>query len=155
MFLFPVLRNQTTEEQVLPFSMESFEINASLLNAPKMFKDFVHPYKNKKKIIDLQEHIDEERIKQSSKFGSYLNSFLADMLLFSAALVTIIITLVIICMVCGQSKLKTLVANSLTVHQRNRSSRSKKPSYILYLQGAMVYHRYVVNNFVRHDLSGY
>ena len=37
--------------------------------------------------------------------------FLADVLLFSAALVTIIITLVVIYMVCGQSKLKTLVAN--------------------------------------------
>ena len=73
--------------------MESFEINASLLNAPKTLKDFVHQYKNKKKILELQEHIDEERTKQSSKFGTFLNRFLADILLFSAALVTIIITL--------------------------------------------------------------
>ena len=34
---------------------------------------------------EVQEHIEEERIKQSSKFGSFLNSFLADILLFSAA----------------------------------------------------------------------
>ena len=74
-------------------------------------KDFVHQYRNRKKILELQEHIDEERTKQSSKFGSFLNSFLADILLFSAALVTMIITLVVIYMVCGQSKLKTLVAN--------------------------------------------
>ena len=59
----------------------------------------------------MQEHIDEERTKQSSKFGSFLNSFLADILLFSAALVTIMITLVFIYMVYRQSKLKTLVAN--------------------------------------------
>ena len=76
-----------------------------------MLKDFVHLYKNKKKILELQEHIDEERSKQSSKFGSFLNSFLADTLLFSAALVRIIITLVVIYMVCRQSTLKTLVAN--------------------------------------------
>ena len=31
----PILRHWTTEEQVLPFSVESFEINASLLIAPK------------------------------------------------------------------------------------------------------------------------
>ena len=88
----PVLRNWTIQEQILPLSVESFEINASLLNAPKTLKDFVHQYKNKKKILKLQEHIDEETTKQSSKFGSLLNSFLADVLLFSAALVTIIIT---------------------------------------------------------------
>ena len=76
-----------------------------------MLKDFMHQFKNKKKILELQEHIDEERTKQGSKFGSFFNSFLADILLFSAALVTIIITLVIIYEVCGQSKLKTLVAN--------------------------------------------
>ena len=111
-----VLRNWTTEEHILPLSVESFEINASLLNTRKMLKDFVHQYKNKKKILELQEHIDEERTKQSSKFGSFLNSFLADVLLFSAALVTIIITLVAIYVVCRQSKLKILVANIAFQH---------------------------------------
>ena len=42
--------------------------------------------------------------------------FLADILLFSAALVMIIITLVVICVVCRQSKLKTLVANIALQH---------------------------------------
>ena len=31
----PILRNWTTQEQILPISVESFEINTSLLNAPK------------------------------------------------------------------------------------------------------------------------
>ena len=47
----------------------------------------------------------------SSKFGSFLDSFMIDMLLFTAALITMIITLVVIYMVCGQSKLKALVAS--------------------------------------------
>ena len=106
-----ILRNWTTQEQMLPLSVDSFEINANLLDAPKTLKDFLHQYKNKKKMLELQEHIDEERTKQSSKFGSFLNSFLEDVLLFSSALVTIIIMLVVIYVVCGQSKLKTLVAN--------------------------------------------
>ena len=47
----------------------------------------------------------------SSKFGSFLNSFMVDVLLFTAALITTVMTLVVMCMVCGQSKLKALVAN--------------------------------------------
>ena len=87
-----------------------------MLNTPKTLKDFVHQYKNKKKILELQEHIDEGRTKQTSKFGSFLNSFLADILLFSAVLVTIIITLVVIYVVCRQLKLKTLVASIALQH---------------------------------------
>ena len=72
----PILRNWTTQEQILSLSVELFEFSASLLNAPKTLKDFVNQYNNKKKILELQEHIDVERTKQSSKFGSFLNSFL-------------------------------------------------------------------------------
>ena len=56
-----------------------------------------------------QKEIEEARI--SSKFGSFLDSFLVDMLLFTAALITITITIVVIYVVCGQSILKALVAN--------------------------------------------
>ena len=31
----PVLKNLTTQEQILPFSVETFEIHSKLLNAPK------------------------------------------------------------------------------------------------------------------------
>ena len=107
----PILRNWDTQEQVLSFSVETFEINPNLLNAPKTLKDLVNQYKNKKKILELQGQREEERTKKDSKFGSFLNSFLVDILLFSATLVTMIIMLVVIYMVCGQSKLKALVAN--------------------------------------------
>ena len=143
----PILRNLTTWEQILPLSVELFEINASLLNAPKTLKDFVNQYNNKKKILELQEHIDEERTKQSFKFGSFLNSFLADILLFSAALVTIIIMLVVIYMVCRQSKLKTLVANIALQHIKG--IEAAEPRYQdIYCACKMQWYRYVVNNFV-------
>ena len=45
------------------------------------------------------------------KFKSFLNTFLADILIFTAALITLIITLVIIYEMYGQSKLKALVTN--------------------------------------------
>ena len=52
-----------------------------------------------------------ENLEETSKFKSFLNSFLADILLFTAALITLIITLVIIYVIHRQSKLKALVTN--------------------------------------------
>ena len=46
----PILRNWTTHEQILAISLEQFEINASLLNAPKILKDFVNQCRHKKEI---------------------------------------------------------------------------------------------------------
>ena len=107
----PILKDWTTQQQVFPISLETFEINSSLLTVPKILKDFVHQFKHKRQIQDLQVHIDEERSKQNSKFSSFLNSFLVDVFLFVAALITIIITLMVTYVICGQSKLKTFVAN--------------------------------------------
>ena len=45
------------------------------------------------------------------KFRSFLNSFLADILIFTDTLITLIITLVIIYVMYRQSKLKALVMN--------------------------------------------
>ena len=53
----PFLRIWTTKEQILPISLESFEINASLLNAPKTLKDFVCQFRHKRAILELQGHI--------------------------------------------------------------------------------------------------
>ena len=41
----------------------------------------------------------------------FVSSFITDTLVFSAALLTVIVTLIVIYMISGQSKLKTLVAN--------------------------------------------
>ena len=49
----PILKNWTAWEQILPISLEAFEINSSLLIAPKMWKDYVHQFKHRKQILDL------------------------------------------------------------------------------------------------------
>ena len=82
----PILRNWTTQEQILPLSIEIFKINPNLLNAPKTLKDLVNQYKNKRKILEIQGQREIEKAKKYFKFASFLNSFLADILLFSAAL---------------------------------------------------------------------
>ena len=49
--------------------------------------------------------------KSDSKFQSFLNSFIADVLIFTATLITLIIALIVIYVLYGQSKLKALVTN--------------------------------------------
>ena len=106
----PVSQNWTTQEQILPLSLETFEISSNLLNAPKTLQDLAVQYHKQRNILNKKEQELENR-EENSKFKSFLNSFLADILIFTAALITLIITLVIIYVIYGQSKLKALVAN--------------------------------------------
>ena len=72
--------------------------------------DLAIQYQNKKNILNKKEQ-ELDNPEENSKFKSFLNSFLADILIFTATLITLIITLVIIYVMYGQSKLKALVTN--------------------------------------------
>ena len=61
--------------------------------------------------VKKQDQKEREEAKISFKMGSPLDSFMVGMLSFIAALITIVITLVVMYMVCRQSKVKALVAN--------------------------------------------
>ena len=110
--------NWTTQEQILPISIENFEFNPKLLSTLKTLKDFLTQYKNRKEITEKKEQKDIEETKMSSKFGSFLDRFMVDVLLFITELITMILTLVVMYMVCGQSKLKALVANIALQHTK-------------------------------------
>ena len=107
----PILKNWKTQEQILPISIETFEFDPKLHSAPKTLKDLVAQYKNRREIMERKGKREIEEAKKNSKFSSFLKSFLVDRLLFTVALITMIIMIVVIYMVCGQSKLKALVAN--------------------------------------------
>ena len=64
----------------------------------------------KQNILDRKEQ-ELDKPQENSKFKSFLNSFLADILIFTATLITLIITIIIIYMIYEQSKLKALVTN--------------------------------------------
>ena len=91
-------------------SIETFEINPNLLNVRKTLQDLAVQYQNKKNILNKKEQ-ELENPEETSKFKSFLNSFLADILLLTATLITLILTLVIIYVMYRQSKLKALVTN--------------------------------------------
>ena len=103
--------NWTTQEQILPISLETFEISPNLINAPKTLRDLAVRYRNKKSILDKKERSSDKPKESDSRFQSFLNSFIADVLIFTAVLITLIVTLIIIYVFYRQSKLKALVMN--------------------------------------------
>ena len=90
----PISQNWTTQEQVLLLSLETFEINPNLINAPKTLQDLAIQYRNKKNIFYKKEQ-ELDKPKENSKFQLFLNSFLADVLIFTATVITLIITLIL------------------------------------------------------------
>ena len=124
--------NWTTQEQILPISLEMFEINPNLINAPITLRDLAIRYKNKRNTFDKEECNLDTPKENDSKFQSFLNSFIADVLIFTAALITLIIALIVIYVLYGQSKLKALVTN--ISYAKNKSSRSSRhEQYALHL----------------------
>ena len=91
----PISRDWTAQEQILPLSLETFEISPNLQNALKTLPELAIQYQNKRNILNKKDQ-ETEIPEENSKFKSFLNSFLADILIFTAALITLIITLVII-----------------------------------------------------------
>ena len=68
-----------------------------------MLRDFIDQYQENRITGTKQES-------PTSKFRSFINSFLIDMLVFIVAILTVFIIFVIIYIIMGQSKLKALVA---------------------------------------------
>ena len=101
----PIYQKWTSQEQILPPSVEMFEINPNLINAPKTLQDLAIQYRNEKNILDKKEQ-ELDKPKENSKFPLFLNSFLVDVLIFISMLITLIIALIIIYIVYRQSKLK-------------------------------------------------
>ena len=116
-------RNSMHEKQILPISLESFEINSSLLQATKSLKEFINQYQEKRNM-----HLQRENGNNNSKFKAFITSFITDVIGFTAAFLTVIVTLVIIYILTGQSKLKTLVANIALQHIKNSRDSSPQPN---------------------------
>ena len=73
------------------------------MHASIMLKDFMEQYQEIRMTITKQEN-------SKSKFQKFINSFLVDTLIFIAAILTVILVLVIIYILTGQSKLKALIS---------------------------------------------
>ena len=75
----------TTFEQTLPISLNISKFDISLLTTPKTLKDFIHQYKHKKEIFDLEErHDNMDKNLPNKNFFSY--NFIVDVFLFITAI---------------------------------------------------------------------
>ena len=72
----PIDRNWMHDKQILPISLESFEINSSLLQAPKTLKDYIKQLQehNKKLQVNVAHHTTK------SNFKGFISSFIADII---------------------------------------------------------------------------
>ena len=70
--------------------------------APVMFKDFIEQYQENRITATKWEN-------PTSKFRTFINSFLVDALIFIAAILPVSLIFVMLYIITGQSKLKTLV----------------------------------------------
>ena len=84
-FNTPINRNWIHVKQSIPISLDSFQINPKLMHAPIMLKDFMEEYQENRMAITKQEN-------PKSKFQKFINSFLVDMLIFIAAILTIFVS---------------------------------------------------------------
>ena len=98
----PINRNWTNVKQPIPISLDSFQISSKLMDVPMVLKDFMEHYCDNRMTIVKQDN-------PQSKFRKFINSFLIDMLMFIAVVLTVFLVLVIIYILTGQSKLKTLI----------------------------------------------
>ena len=98
----PINRNWTSVKQPIPICLDSFQINPKLMHTPIMLRDFIEQYQENRTTIAKQQN-------PKTSFQKFMNSFLVDMLIFIAAILTVFLVLVIIYVLTGQSKLKALI----------------------------------------------
>ena len=93
-----VKQNWTTQEQVLPISLQSTPFNNKLLKAPGTLKGVVQQYRQKSQIPDKPQ---ESKTKQT-----FFDNIAIDIFLFTAAIISMLAVFVIIHIVCRHTELK-------------------------------------------------
>ena len=115
------------DKQILHISLESFQINSSLLQAPKTLKGYIKQFQEHNKKF----YLDKQHDNTKSKFKGFISSFIVDIIGPSTYLLTIIVTLVVIYIVTGHSKLKTLVTNIAIQCIITIEAAALNPNYVI------------------------
>ena len=131
----PALENWTTQEEILPISLLSFEFDTNLMQAPKMLKDIVYQYKHNKDILDSQKESTVDNILGSNK-NSFLNNYIIDIFLFVIALISLIVTMIVMYVVYKHAKLKTLVTSIALQQIREQRQHFTKIGSVMFTVSA-------------------
>ena len=104
------LHNITTQEHILPISLESDDFDKELLAAPETLRELVEKYKKRKLNFDRQhETLDKEddTIIETSIF----NHLASKIFIFIMAILSLIIALIVIMLIFKGEKMRALVTN--------------------------------------------
>ena len=104
------MQNWTTHEQILPISLQLFEFNSDLLKAPKMLKDYVHQFQHKKEISDFQKRHNSDNGGVLNK-NSIVNNNTIYVFPFVTAILSLVVTTIVIYIVCRHTKMKSLITS--------------------------------------------
>ena len=96
-----ISQNWTTQEQVFPISLQTFEFDSKLLKAPKTLKELVHQYKQKGQILNKANNKDAKH--------SFFDNTIMDVFLFVATILSMIATAAIVHLVFRHVKLRVLL----------------------------------------------
>ena len=96
-----VNQNWTTQKQVLPISLQATPFDDKLLKAPGTLKGLVQQYRQKSQMLDKSQ---EKKTK-----NEFFDNIAIDIVLFIAAIISMLAVIAIIHIVCRYTKLKALL----------------------------------------------
>ena len=111
---FPLIRNRTTYEQILPINLNISGCDKTPLHAYTNLKDFINSYTMKKEIFDLQERQESTILNTSKHFFS--NNHVMDIFVFVSSIISLTSTTLTIYLLCNHKKIRALIA-SLVLNQ--------------------------------------
>ena len=106
----PFLHNVTTQEDILPITLESDDFDKELLAAPETLRELVENYKRKKLNFDTQHEIldpEDEQVIETSIF----NHLASKIFIFVMAIISLIVVLIVIMLIFKGEKMQALVTN--------------------------------------------
>ena len=112
--VFPIIKNKTTFEQILPTSLNISKFDPTLLIASSDLKEFIHQYTTDKEISFLQERHDSTELNTNKNFFS--DNYIIDNFLFITAIISLLATTLTVYLLCKHKKLRMLIA-TLVLHQ--------------------------------------
>ena len=122
---FPIIKNKTTYEQILPINLSISDFGRMLINAPTNLKDFINCYIKQKEIFNLQERHETTILNTNKKFFS--DNSIVNIFVFILAIILLLTTTLIVYLLCKHKKIRVLIA-SLVLHQVKEGGHISGPA---------------------------
>ena len=124
---FPIIKNRTTFEQILPVSLNISKFDTTLLTASIDLKTFISCYTKQRENFDLQQRHDANAKINTDKHFFY-NNYIVDIFIFISAIILLPATTLTMYLLCKHKKLRALIA-SLVLQQVKEVGTETQQNY--------------------------